>query len=113
VKRKYKARVYSILVFPGAGHFVLRRWWRGCLFMVPALWGLVVVVNLIMERAMNVFDQLLSGKLEPDYAAIYQAIHEQSAGNTLVYNTAILLLLATWLLATVDVWILGRDDQPD
>lgn len=42
------ALLLSALVFPGSGHFVLGRKARGCLFLVPALVALVLVLRQIM-----------------------------------------------------------------
>ena len=110
MENKYKARVYSLLVFPGAGHFILRHWWRGILFLVPFLWALAVVTYFITTRAVDLMQLILEGKIEPEFAALYQALHEQSAAGSLPYTIALVLLVATWLLAAVDVWIISNRD---
>ena len=111
MKNKYKARVYSLLVFPGAGHFVLHYWLRGFLFVIPFLWALGVVAYFLWNQAVDVMMLILEGDVQPDYASIYQALHEQQAGVALPYNLAVGLLLVTWVGAAVDAWILSNREE--
>ncbi len=50
LSKRNLALLLSGLVFPGSGHFVLKRKARGCLFLVPALIALVIVLRQIMAR---------------------------------------------------------------
>ena len=54
MKAKTKAALISALLFPGLGHFVLKRAMRGCLFIVPTLLAIGVLlwfVTVFANRA--------------------------------------------------------------
>jgi hypothetical protein len=70
MKRKSVGVLLSALVFPGVGQYYLGRRTRALLFLVPAVVAGVVYFNFAIDQANTVADQLLSGKVAADPAAI-------------------------------------------
>ena len=70
MKSKVKAALLSGLVFPGAGQFYMRRRVRALLFLVPAVLAGMFYFNHAFDQANALADQLLSGRMPLDPAAI-------------------------------------------
>jgi hypothetical protein len=62
--------ILSALVFPGVGQYYLGRRMRALLFLAPALVAAILYFNFALGEANAVADQLLSGKMAADPAAI-------------------------------------------
>ena len=70
MRRKSVGAILSALVFPGVGQYYLGRRMRGVLFLAPAAIAAVLYFNFALDQANTVADQLLSGKMAADPAAI-------------------------------------------
>jgi len=70
MKPKVVAALLSALVLPGAGQFYLRRRARAWLFLIPALAAGLFYLNHAFDQASALADQLLSGAMPLDPAAI-------------------------------------------
>jgi hypothetical protein len=70
MKPKVVAALLSALVLPGAGQFYLRRRARAWLFLIPALVAGLFYLNHAFDQANALADQLLSGSMPLDPAAI-------------------------------------------
>jgi hypothetical protein len=70
MKSKVTAALLSGLVFPGAGQFYLRRRARAWLFLLPAVLAALYYFNHAIDQANALADQLLSGSMPLDPAAI-------------------------------------------
>ena len=53
MRKSIKAVLLSALVFPGIGHFALKRYQRGLIFFVPALLSLSLIVYYILSKVTN------------------------------------------------------------
>jgi hypothetical protein len=113
MKRSTKAALLSGLVFPGIGHMVLKRYRRGSVLMLLALAAFSVVVTQVLQRALTIVDRIESGAMPLDSGAIAEAVSRSSAGaNSLVESTAMIVLVACWLIGIIDSYRLGvtRDE---
>lgn len=110
-----KAFMLSALVFPGIGHFYLKKQFRGVIFTgistVCLYFLLVTTVNL----AQDVSDKILKGEIAMDIVEISAAIVkllEDSAIHQL--NLATFVLFGCWFVSMADSYRLGRlEDQKD
>lgn len=100
------ALLLSALVFPGSGHFVLGRKARGCLFLVPALVALVLVLRQIMARLDQVMVQIDSGALPLDVQLIVEKVDALSANDGPAMTVAMSVLVACWIGSLIDTWFL-------
>jgi hypothetical protein len=106
MNRSVKAALISALVFPGAGHLYLKRGARACLFLVPTLVSVVVFLNDAMEQATEIAGQIMAGTMSADPVAMAARL-EQQGGSTLA-TVAATVIIACWIGATVDAYLLGR-----
>ena len=70
MRRKSVGALLSALVFPGVGQYYLGRRARALLFLVPAVVAGILYFNFALDEANTMADQLLSGKVAADPAAI-------------------------------------------
>jgi hypothetical protein len=61
---------------------------------------------------MELSDAILRGELQPDAAAITEALAKQPPGaDALLVNGAYAVLLVVWVFGIVDSWRVGRDSD--
>jgi hypothetical protein len=106
LSKRNLALLLSALVFPGSGHFVLGRKARGCLFLVPALVALVLVLRQIMARLDQVMAQIDSGALPLDVQLIVEKVDALSANDGPAVTLAMSVLVACWIGSLIDTWFL-------
>lgn len=107
MKAKTKAALISALLFPGLGHFVLKRAMRGCLFIVPTLLAIGVLLRTTLALADQLVAEIQSGALPFDIPLIMERI--SAAGNDdPTTNAASLVILVCWLGSIIDAWWLER-----
>ncbi|MGK5051722.1 hypothetical protein [Janthinobacterium sp. RB2P8] len=106
LSKRTQALLLSALVFPGSGHFVLGRKARGCLFLVPALVALVLVLRQIMARLDQVMAQIDSGALPLDVQLIVEKVDSLSANDGPAMTLAVSVLVACWIGSLIDTWLI-------
>jgi hypothetical protein len=107
MSRSTIALLLSALVFPGAGHLYLKRRGRALLFIVPSVVAVGYFLMDAMQRAGALADQIMSGSLGTDPVAIAAKL-EQAGPTSGLVDLAIYAMLACWIGAAVDAWLLGR-----
>lgn len=105
--RPVKAALISALVFPGAGHLYLKRGARACLFLLPTLAAVMVFLNDAMDQATVIADQILSGRMPADPAALAAQLEQQGGGSTLA-TVAAAVMIVGWVGAIVDAYLVAR-----
>ena len=108
MKKSSKAALLSGLIFPGIGHFFLKEYFRGSALVVLSLAALSVVVTSAYQHALAIVDRVVSGDVSMEAGAIAQAVSDSTTvADSLVENTAVIILLACWLAGIVDSYRLG------
>jgi hypothetical protein len=112
MKRSSRAALLSGLIFPGIGHIALKHYRRGSVLVLVALAALAVVVTRIYQRAAIIVERLNSGDIPVDTAAIAEMVsNSTSGGDSLLENTALIVLLACWLIGIIDSYRLGAAQE--
>jgi len=116
MRKSIKAALFSALVFPGSGHFVLGQRIRGALLAVVSIACLFILVSSAVEIAQAITDRLLGGDIALDADSISAEIERQSAaGGSRFTGIASWGLLGCWLLGIVDSfragWLEDRADR--
>ena len=109
MKQSYKAALFSALIFPGSGHFLLKQYPLGFLFAATTTGCLGALILRAIAIAQTISEQMLSGEIPLDIASISSEISIQSAaaGSTMV-TIATWVLVFCWLASTADAFRLGR-----
>ncbi|MGK5061056.1 hypothetical protein [Janthinobacterium sp. LB3P112] len=106
ISKRTQALLLSALVFPGSGHFLLGRKARGCLFLVPALVALVLVLRQIMARLDQVMAQIDSGALPLDVQLIVEKVDALSANDGPAMTLAVGVLVVCWIGSFIDTLLI-------
>ncbi len=115
MNRSLKAALFSALLFPGSGHFLLRKHVRGALLAGISIVCLYLLVATAVEIAQQVSDEILSGQMPLDSARITEEVSRRTAETgSLGASLPTYLLLACWVAGIVDSWRVGRlQDKSD
>ena len=109
MKKSNKAAILSAFVFPGAGHFYLKKYIAALLLAGITLVPIYLIIANVVNRTLQVTDKILSGEVQPDLATIMELVTQQSAdpgADSLQYVW--LVLIGVWLVGTADSYRLGR-----
>ncbi len=113
--KSVKAFLLSALVFPGIGHFYLKKHVQGVLFSGIAAVCLYFLLVTTVKLAHEVSDKILNGEIAMDIVDISAAITkllEESAIHQL--NLVTIVLFVCWIVSIVDSYRLGRlEDKKD
>jgi hypothetical protein len=104
-----KAALISAFIFPGCGHFYLKRKLRGAVFALFSAGCLYVLITYAVNIANDISDRILSGDIPLDINSLMAEVSSQLNGSPGdPQNIATLLLLGCWSIAIIDSFILGR-----
>ncbi|HWV16489.1 MAG TPA: hypothetical protein VN030_13735 [Cellvibrio sp.] len=114
MKKSTKAALYSALIFPGAGLYLLKHYVRGNVFLLPALaailyviYGITTVTRELSEKvAQNPNAFLDISKLSSDISASI-AVHIP------FYHQAISLFVLSWIISTISSYFAGKKQELD
>ena len=102
----------SAFVFPGAGHFFLKRHIVGAVLAGTALTTLYLVISNVFVRAQQIAQKIQSGDILLDVAAIAESLSRQTTGiETQSLNLATAVFTLTWLAGIVDSYRVGRQQN--
>lgn len=115
MKQSYKAALFSLLLYPGSGHLLLKRYPMGLLITGTATACLGALVFSAISIAQTISDKIINGELALDSAHISAEISMQTAADGSAMTTiATWLLVFCWLAGSADAFRLGhRLDQAD
>ena len=104
-----KAAMLSAFVFPGVGHFFLKKNITGTVLSGAALVSLYVVITNAVDRALQIAEKIQRGEVQLDVAAITELVSKQPTGTDAhLLNIATAILIISWLVGIVDSYRVGR-----
>ena len=103
-----KAALLSALVFPGAGHFFLKRHIQGIILTSATIASLYFLIAGVVEKALHIADKIQRGEVQPDVAAIAELVTAQPTVSEMhVITIASYVLIIAWLIGIVDTYRTG------
>ena len=109
MNRSTKAALLSALVFPGAGHFFLKKYIPGGILATTAFVALYILVSKAVERAVQITDKIQRGEVELDIVAITELVSNHPAGpEDQILSIATAALLISWVIGIADSYRVGR-----
>ena len=106
--KSVKALLLSALVFPGAGHYYLKKPLLGSLLAGVSLVCLYLLFTTSMEIAEGLSDKIQSGEIPLDVNRLEQELTKKPAGESSVINLSTYVLEACWLIGVADSFRVGR-----
>lgn len=111
-----KSALLSALVFPGIGHFSLKKPTQGVILSGIAIICLYFLFVTTVEITQQLSVKIQNGEIPMDVEIISDMVSQQLMENDQGINRPSLVLLICWLVAIVDSYRLGRrhdnDDEP-
>lgn len=109
MNRSVKAALLSALVFPGAGHFFLKRYIPGSVLAGSAFVALYILVSTAVARAVQITNEIQRGEVELDIAAITELVSSHPTGpESQILSITTAALLISWVIGIVDSYRVGR-----
>lgn len=113
MKVSYKAALLSTFVFPGAGHFYLKKYWRGLVIMFIALSGFGFMVWSATAAAFNRLDSVMV-KMQGGTNSL-QEISDIVGSKTLTatpyYDAVFYFMVCLWIFAVIDAYKIGKQRE--
>lgn len=112
--KSIKAALLSAFVFPGAGHFFLKKYIAGTLLAAASCAALYLVGSHAVAQAQQIAEMIIRGEVAPEDAAIMELVSRQAAGSeTRLLHFASTVLTVAWLAGIVDSYRVGRRPEND
>ena len=112
MKPAAKALLFSAFIVPGAGHFHLKKFKSGLLFLALTGLSMTTIINHYVQIARRVLEKINAGETGLDIASISQQINAQQAlQNPMAVSIAWGLLVAVYLICLADTYRVGKN-QP-
>jgi len=109
MKKQTKATLLSAFVFPGVGHFILKKRIHGTVLAGTAFVSLYFLIARMIEKTLQVFEKIASGEIDSDATSITELVLNQTTGSeTLLLRIATAALVISWLIGIVDSYRVGR-----
>ncbi len=103
------AALLSALVFPGAGHYFLKKRIVGILLASVAFAALTIVIVEAVERTLQIVEKIQRGEVPLDIETIKELVAMQLSGSQApLINIAALVFLISWVFGIVDSFRVGR-----
>lgn len=112
MKISTKAALFSGLIFPGTGLFLLKHYIRGSVFFVPALLAVLYICKGV-SAVINELTATLNANPQalPDVAKLTSDIQASLIVHLPFYNQAISLFVIAWIISTISSYFAGKKQE--
>lgn len=103
MKKSSKAALLSMLVFPGAGQLLLKRYLSAATFLILSFAIIYQIISTLLSNAMQIIDKITASGLTPDIATVNHLISTAASNNNLSGTTNMSIILALiWITSILD-----------
>ncbi|MFT4925239.1 MAG: hypothetical protein ACI8WB_001331 [Phenylobacterium sp.] len=112
MKKATKAVLWSALLYPGAGHFILKKY-PACIVLVMCFsLPLFLVISEIVDKTNQLVARITNGEILLDVAAISKAVTQMTSSTEAEgLNVKIYIMIIVWIVAILDAYRIGREDR--
>ena len=112
MSKSLKAALLSALVFPGIGHFSLKKPLQGSLLSGIATVCLYFLLTAVVDVAQRLSVKIQSGEVPFDVTKISELVSQQLAGSDgQLVNIPSLLLVICWVVGVIDSYRIGWSQE--
>lgn len=109
MRHTVKAVLFSALVFPGTGHFALKKYIRGAVLLVISLISIYYFFAVASDISREVYNNMQSSDMMLDKDKLTGLVTEKLSGGEHKYiSYAGIALLMCWIIGIADSFRLGR-----
>lgn len=110
MKTSTKAALLSALVFPGAGHLLLKKYFIATLLAAVAAIGAYLLISQAVDIALVIADKINRGEIGLDPERIATAIEQYTtAAQSQTADMAVYAVAAAWFVGVIDSFRQGRN----
>jgi TM2 domain-containing membrane protein YozV len=108
MKSALRAALLSGLVFPSLKQIYLKRYWRGLLFIILIMLGLVILAGVAAAGALDSLNtiQAQGGTVDIDTISKLTSKHPSQKG--VYYKVIFLYIICCWFFSVIDAYRLGK-----
>ena len=110
MKQSTKVTLLSLLVFPGIGHLVLKKYAIAFGFIASFAYLLLGLVKDIHDKTQQVIESIIRGEIPIEVSAIRQALIDQGALENPNLTNISYILLIIWAIAAFDAYRIANKD---
>lgn len=111
LNRKNKALLFNLLLCPGVGQLVLRRYKRATLFITIFLVTTLYFISSVASKLQPMVDKVMTGKLLLTQHAIAEEMSLNPIQFDLILGQRLLvIILVVWLVAIIDGIRIDREN---
>jgi len=101
-----KAVLLSILVFPGSGHLLLKKYHTGISLIIASAIALAILAYNIMQRAVDILNSIPTSEiLKLDIMSLSNMLTQT---DTWLMQTSTSILVILWVISIVDSYRISR-----
>lgn len=109
-----KAALLSALVFPGAGHLLLKKYVMAGVLGAIATIGAYVLISQAVDIALLIADKINRGEIALDPERIAATIEQYTtAAQSQTADMAVYAVAAAWLIGVIDSFRQGRNTRQE
>ena len=109
MRKSIKAVLLSALVFPGTGHFVIKKPVFGSVLVGITLFCLYHLISTVVEISRDLSAKIQTGEIPYDVAKISELVSEKLAGSDeQLIGLSTLGIIICWIIGVVDSFRVGR-----
>jgi hypothetical protein len=108
LKKSTKAALLSMLIFPGVGHFYLKKYVLGLLLSIGAATATYFIVSSAVQTALEVVVKIEGGSIPLEVGTITELVSQQSHASEYSTNIAMIALFTFWIIGMLDSFRVGH-----
>jgi len=113
MSKSTKAVLLSAFLFPGSGHFYLKKPVQGTFLTGITVLCLYFLLVNIVSMAQEISDKIISGEIAADVVEISGAITKLISDSGIhQLNFLTIILLSCWIFGMLDSYRLGCKEEP-
>jgi len=106
MKTSTRAVIFSLLIFPGAGLWVLGEKRRALVFIIPTTIALIILMKRIMEISQPIMNDMMES-FSLDFKLLFYQVHTKIYHDHSIRNI-LWFLLAAFVLSSISSYFVGR-----
>ncbi|MEN6623510.1 MAG: hypothetical protein ABFD50_18435 [Smithella sp.] len=103
-----KAALYNALLFPGWGHFYLKKYKRGILIILPVIAGILHICWSIIQIAQNILKTAAIKNGSVDIISVVNLSINSIMKVDLSFYLILSFIVLLWIFSIIDAYLLGR-----
>jgi len=111
MSKSVKASLLSALVFPGSGHFFLKKRIFGAILAIVSIVCLCLIMVVTVEVAQEISAKIQTGEIPLDVSKITEALSKQQTDSADLVTVVTYLFGICWIIGIIDSFRIGRSQD--